>query len=92
MDPYFPILSSVWGHNDRDAINMNLILRFITSYEPYQFKGNVGDFPLTLSYGKKADALREKYRSYLLGRGIPRHTGGQRYNGRRIITLPIRRI
>ena len=65
VDPYFPILSSVWGHNDRDAINMNLILRFITSYEPYQFKGNVGDFPLTLSYGKKADALREKYRSYL---------------------------
>ena len=65
VDPYFPIMASVWGHNDRDAINMNVVLRLITSYESYQFKGNVGDFPLTLSYGKLADALRLRYRSYL---------------------------
>lgn len=65
VDPYFPIMNCVWGHNDRDAVNMNIMLRFISSYEPYQFKGKLADMPLTLSYGKIADAMREKYRSYL---------------------------
>jgi hypothetical protein len=39
--------------------------RYIISYEPYNFKGHVTDFPMTLAYGKKIDDLRRKYKAYL---------------------------
>lgn len=35
------------------------------SYEPYDFKGHLSDFPLTLEYGKKIDALMSRYRDWL---------------------------
>jgi hypothetical protein len=41
------------------------IQRYIISYEPYNFKGHVTDFPLTLEYGKKMDALRKRYRAWI---------------------------
>ena len=40
-------------------------VRYIISYEPYNFKGHLTDFPLTLAYGKKIDALRRKYKAWL---------------------------
>jgi hypothetical protein len=35
------------------------------SYEPRNFKGHLDEFPLTMEYGKKVDALREKYSVFL---------------------------
>jgi hypothetical protein len=46
-------------------LNLILAYRYIISYEPYNFKGHVTDFPLTLAYGKKIDGLRRKYKEYL---------------------------
>ena len=34
------------------------------SYEPYNFKGHLDDFPLTMDYGKRMDALRTELRDY----------------------------
>ena len=39
--------------------------RYIISYEPYYFKGRLEDFPLTVAYGRKVDALRRRYKKYL---------------------------
>jgi hypothetical protein len=53
------------GMNDREMLNLILLNRYIISYEPFNFKGHVTDFPLTLEYGKKIDALRRRYKSML---------------------------
>ena len=39
--------------------------RYIISYEPFNFKGKLSDFPMTVEYGKKVDALRKQYRDYV---------------------------
>ena len=54
------MIIAVTGFNDRDMINRALKDRYIISYEPFNFKGNLSDFPLTLDYGKKVDALRRE--------------------------------
>jgi hypothetical protein len=46
-------------------LNLRLLYHYIINYEPYNFKGKLSDFPLTLSYGKKMDALRRKYKTHL---------------------------
>ena len=46
-------------------INACLLYRYIISYEPYNFKGHLDDFPLTMKYGQKVDALRARYKEYL---------------------------
>jgi len=56
---------AVTGFDDREMLNLILMDRYIMEYEPYNFKGYLEDFPLTLAYGKKIDALRRKYREYL---------------------------
>ena len=56
---------AVTGFDDREALNLILLSRYIISYEPYFFKGRLSDFPLTLAYGKKIDALRRRYRAWL---------------------------
>jgi len=56
---------AVIGYNDRQTINQALLYRFIISYEPRNFKGHLNEFPLTMEYGKKVDALREKYSNFL---------------------------
>jgi hypothetical protein len=38
--------------------------RYIISYEPYNFKGRLDDYPLTMAYGKQMDALRTELRDY----------------------------
>ena len=45
-------------------VNQCLMYRYIISYEPFYFKGRLDDFPLTLEYGKKMDALRTELRDY----------------------------
>ena len=65
IDSYAPLIVAVTGFDDREMLNLILLNRYIISYEPYNFKGALTDFPLTLEYGKKIDALRRKYKSYL---------------------------
>lgn len=65
VDPQAPLVVAVTGIDDREKLNMILMARYIISYEPYNFKGHVTDFPMTLAYGKKIDDLRRKYKAYL---------------------------
>ena len=63
--PFRPMMIAVTGFDDREMINRALMDRYILSYEPFNFKGNLSDFPLTVAYGEKVDALRRRYRDYL---------------------------
>jgi hypothetical protein len=65
IDPQAPLMAAVTGFDDREKLNLILLYRYIISYEPYNFKGHVTDFPLTLAYGKKIDALRRRYRAWI---------------------------
>jgi hypothetical protein len=65
LDPQAPLMAAVTGFDDREKLNLILAYRYIISYEPYNFKGHVTDFPLTLTYGKKIDALRRKYKAWI---------------------------
>jgi hypothetical protein len=65
LDPQAPLMAAVTGVDDREKLNLILAYRYIISYEPYNFKGHVTDFPLTLAYGKKIDALRKKYKAWI---------------------------
>lgn len=64
-DPSLPMMIAVTGFDDRDMIDEALRYRYILSYEPFNFKGNLQDFPITMTYGLKMDALRRKYADYL---------------------------
>jgi hypothetical protein len=65
LDSHVPLMAAVRGFDDREVLNVILAFRYIISYEPYNFKGRLTDFPLTLAYGKKIDALRRRYREFL---------------------------
>src|SRR5258708_26610483 len=65
IDPQAPLMAAVRGFDARDEVNLALLYRYIISYEPYNFKGHVTDFPLTLAYGKKVAALRRKYKAWI---------------------------
>jgi hypothetical protein len=65
LDSKAPLMAAVRGFDAREEINLTLLYRYIISYEPYNFKGHVTDFPLTLAYGKKVDALRRKYKPWI---------------------------
>lgn len=65
MLPNTALMTAVTGFNDRNMINQCLMYRYIISYEPYNFKGRLDDFPLTVTYGKQMDALRLELRDYL---------------------------
>ena len=65
INSHAPLLVAVTGLDDREMLNLILLNRYIISYEPFNFKGHVTDFPLTLAYGKKIDALRERYKAWL---------------------------
>jgi hypothetical protein len=65
IDSQAPLMVAVTGFNDREMLNLILMDRYIISYEPYNFKGHLTDYPLTLDYGKKIDALRRRYKAYL---------------------------
>jgi len=65
IDSHAPLVVAVTGVDDREKLNLILLNRYIISYEPYNFKGHVTDFPLTLAYGQKIDALRRRYKAQL---------------------------
>ena len=65
IDSFMPLMNWAYGYDDREAINICLLYRYIISYEPRHFRGHLEEFPLTLEYGKKVDALRRRYRQYL---------------------------
>ncbi len=65
ISPFRPVMIAVTGFDDREMINRALMYRYILSYEPFNFKGNLDDFPLTMAYGKTVDALRTRYSDYL---------------------------
>jgi hypothetical protein len=69
------LMTAVTGFDDRNMINQCLLYRYIISYEPYNFKGRLDDYPLTLDYGKKMDALRAELRDYFWD-GEYRHEWG----------------
>lgn len=62
--PHAQYMTAVTGFNDRNMINQCLMCRYIISYEPYFFKGMLSDYPETIAYGQKMDALRSKYRKW----------------------------
>jgi hypothetical protein len=100
IDPQAPLMVAVTGFDDREMLNLILADRYIISYEPYNFKGHLSDFPLTVAYGQKIDALRRKYKAWLwdadfqdtVGADV-RADGTHRYsvflakNGKRAIVL-----
>jgi hypothetical protein len=63
--PEANMMIAVIGHNDRNTINQALLYRFIMSYEARNFKGHLDEFPLTVEYGTRVDALRKKYSDFL---------------------------
>ncbi|MEC5143610.1 hypothetical protein [Chitinophaga sp. 212800010-3] len=77
IDPHAPLVVAVTGVDDREKLNLILLDRYIISYEPYFFKGHVNDFPLTLAYGKKIDALRRRYKQWLWDADFKDVTGAQ---------------
>lgn len=64
MLPEAQFMTAVTGFNDRSMINQCLLYRYIISYEPFNFKGRLEDYPLTLEYGKRMDALRTELRRF----------------------------
>jgi hypothetical protein len=65
LDSQAPLMVSVTGLDARETLNLILLYRCIISYKPSNVDGSLSDFPLTLAYGKKIDALRRRYREYL---------------------------
>ena len=64
LRPNSNIMTAVVGFEDRSMINQCLLNRYIISYEPYNFKGRLSDFPKTVAYGNKMDKLRTDFREY----------------------------
>lgn len=64
MLPQMPLMTAISGFNDRNMVNQCLIYRYIMSYESYNFKGHLYDFPLTMDYGTRMDTLRTELRDY----------------------------
>ena len=62
MLPEVPLMTAVTGFDDRNMVNQCLMYRYIISYEPYNFKGRLSDYPLTVAYGRQMDALRTELR------------------------------
>ena len=78
LDSQAPLVVAATGIDDREMINLCLLDRYIIEYEPFCFKGHVTDFPLTLAYGKKIDALRRKYKSYIWDAEFRDNLGAER--------------
>jgi hypothetical protein len=101
IDSQAPLMVAATGIDDREKLNLILLNRYIISYEPFNFKGHITDFPLTLAYGKQIDALRRRYREYLwdaefhdtLGakvtstNGLPRHAVFVTRAGKRAVVV-----
>ena len=65
MRPRAQLMTAISGFNDRNMIDQCLMCRYIMSYEPYNFKGWLHDYPDTVAYGQKMEALRTELRYWL---------------------------
>lgn len=65
LEPFYPMQVAVVGFDDREQLNLCLLYRYLISYEPFNFKGRLDDFPLTVAYGQKVDAFRRRHRRKL---------------------------
>ena len=63
--PQLPMVVAVNGFDDREQINRILLQRSVICYEPFNFKGKLSEFPLTVAYGRKVDALRRRYAEWI---------------------------
>ncbi|MEI6034376.1 MAG: DUF6259 domain-containing protein [Verrucomicrobiae bacterium] len=75
MDPEARFAACIIGFDDRELINQCLTFGYIFCYEPLNFKGLLSDFPKTIAYGQKAQALRKRLCDFLWD-GLFRHTEG----------------
>lgn len=80
LRPDQPIMTALTGFDDRNMVNQCLLYRYIISYEPYYFKGQVTDYPLTLAYARQMEELRTRLREHLWDATF-RHTLGARVEG-----------
>jgi hypothetical protein len=77
LQPHAQLMTAVTGWNDRNMINQCLLYRYLISYEPFNFKGRLEDFPRTVAYGRTMDALRTELRRFFWD-GTFRDTVGAR--------------
>jgi len=75
IHPESRVMTAVTGFDDRNMINQCLIYNYVVSYEPYNFKGHLDDYPNTIAYGKQMDTLRTELADYFW-HGEFRHTVG----------------
>lgn len=59
------LMTAVTGFDDRSMCNQALMHRYVISYEPYNFKGRLEDFPRTVAYGRAVDELRRELQPWL---------------------------
>jgi hypothetical protein len=81
--PHGQFMTAVTGFADRNMINQCLLYRYIISYEPYNFKGHLDDYPETMAYGAQMDALRVELREYFWDGEFRDTLGAQVKNGAR---------
>ncbi|MDE2775373.1 MAG: DUF6259 domain-containing protein [Chloroflexota bacterium] len=81
MLPHMPLMTAISGFNDRNMVNQCLLYRYIMSFEPYNFKGRLDDFPLTMDYAKRMDALRSELRDYFWDGEFRHEVGATVTNG-----------
>jgi len=65
MLPNGKYMTAVTGFDDRDMLNQCLMYHYIVSYEPYNFKGRLSDFPATIKYGMRLQKVRTELRKWL---------------------------
>jgi len=65
IDPFAPMSVAITGWNDRQIINACLLYRFVMSYEPRDFHGELDEMPVSLRYGRSVDDLRRRYRAWI---------------------------
>ena len=64
LAPHAQIMTAVTGFDDRNMLNQCLLYRYIISYEPFNFKGRLPDFPATVAYGQAVDSIRTELREW----------------------------
>ncbi len=62
--PTANIMTAITGFEDRNMVNQCLLYKYVISHEPYNFKGHLDDYPVTLEYAKKMDVLRTELADY----------------------------
>ncbi len=63
--PRGQMMTAITGFDDRNMLAQCLLYRYVASYEPFNFTGRLRDYPRTLAYGRRVDALREAARAWV---------------------------